>query len=59
MSDPPCFAEDVRRLRVALRQAIEEMEDMVPYVPEYFREKWEYDATIARLKVVALETGAL
>jgi hypothetical protein len=44
-------AEDrANRLHRALLEAIDELEDMVGYVPEYFREKWDYDATILRLR---------
>lgn len=38
------------RLRTVLAGAIDCMEDMVTYVPAFFREKWGYDAEIARLK---------
>lgn len=46
---------EVMALRGALAEAIEEMEDMLPYVPEYFQEKWGYPATIAKLKAVYAE----
>ena len=42
-------------LRGALATAIEEMEDMLPYVPDYFQEKWGYPATIAKLKAIYAE----
>jgi aminopeptidase-like protein len=45
--DPPDFPT---RLRGALAFAISEMEDMLPYVPEYFREKWKYDDSIDSLR---------
>jgi len=32
----------------ALEDAVEGMEDMIGYVPEYFRRKWEHDAYIDR-----------
>ena len=44
---------DVFVLREALKEAVEELEDMVGYVSEYFRDKWGYDETIARLKAIA------
>lgn len=37
-------------LRVALENAIEGIEDMIVYVPEYFREKWGYDESLARIR---------
>ena len=55
----PDSAEDVRDLRVALRGAIEELESTIPYVPEYIREKWDFDRTLALLKADALRLGAL
>lgn len=36
--------------KALLAEAVEELEDIVSYVPEYLRWKWDYDATIARLK---------
>lgn len=30
----------------ALREAIYAMEDMIEYVPEYFRTKWQHDDAI-------------
>jgi hypothetical protein len=41
-------AELVRRLR-------EDFEDALGYVPEYFRGKWEYDATLAATAELAAE----
>lgn len=41
----------------ALFEAVEELRDMVGYVPDYFREKWDYDATIERLASVAASSG--
>ena len=38
------------RLRTALEDALEGMEDMVGYVSDYFREKWGHDDYIARAK---------
>lgn len=40
------------QLQTALEYALEEMEDMVTYVPEYFREKWGYDASIEFVRTV-------
>jgi hypothetical protein len=37
-------------LEAALRDAIGEMEDMLGYVPAYFRAKWGYDEAIERAK---------
>lgn len=44
------LAEDNRRLRKALADALEGMQDMRPYVPEYFAEKWNHDTYIERAK---------
>ena len=38
------------RLRAALRDAVEGMADMRPYVEDYFAEKWGHDAYIARAR---------
>lgn len=46
--------DEVMRLRVALSDAIEGMGTMLPYVPEYFREKWALDDFVDRA-VVAFE----
>jgi hypothetical protein len=37
-------------LEAALRDAIGEMEDMLGYVPAYFRATWGYDEAIERAK---------
>lgn len=37
-------------LRKALEEAVEGMEDMIAYVPEYFREKWDHQGYINRAK---------
>lgn len=37
-------------LQESLADAIEGMEDMIAYVPDYFREKWGHDDYIARAK---------
>ncbi len=44
---------EIERLRIALLDAIGEMESMIPYVPDYFREKWNYDGAIANAKTAA------
>lgn len=41
-------AREIYRLRVALADAIEEMHDMVAYVPSDKRTKWDYDGAIKR-----------
>lgn len=50
MNRAPRPAEEV--LAAALKEAVEELDDMVPYVSDYFRAKWGYDETIARLRSV-------
>lgn len=42
-------------LAQALADALDGMQDMIAYVPDYFRQKWEHDAYIARASSV-LET---
>lgn len=56
-NDQPLFTDDLRaalaevdRLRGELTFAAEEMEDIVPYVCDYLREKWGYDKSIARVR---------
>lgn len=36
-------ADYLANLRLALEDAVEGMEEMLPYVPEYFRTKWSLD----------------
>lgn len=33
-----------------LEEALDAMEDMLPYVPEYFRAKWQHDTAIQRAR---------
>lgn len=42
------------QLRAALKDALEEMQCMIGYVDEYYRDKWELDACIERVRA-ALE----
>lgn len=44
------MSDEVTRLREALAEAIEDMEDMIVYVPQYFREKWRHDRAISKAK---------
>lgn len=37
----------LERIRSAFNETLGEMKDMLPYVPDYFREKWEYDKAVA------------
>lgn len=41
---------DVARLRDALQDALEGLEDMRPYVPDYFADKWDHDDYIDRAR---------
>ena len=43
-------------LREALLDAIDGMEDMISYVPEYFQTKWEHQAYITRAKATLTQT---
>jgi hypothetical protein len=43
-----------RKLRLALEDALEGLLEMLPYVPEYFRDKHDLEAYVARAKA-ALE----
>lgn len=49
-TDVPALVAEVRRLRDALNDAVGLAKEMVVYVPEYFREKWTYDAWIEQLR---------
>jgi len=43
-------------LRDALDQAIDGMEDMIGYVPEYFRNKWKHDDCITKAREALAKT---
>jgi soluble cytochrome b562 len=47
-------AKVLGHLPAALKDAIDGMEDMIGYVPEYFQEKWDHQGYIDRAKA-ALE----
>ena len=47
----------IERLRAALDDALEGLEEMLPYVPEYYRVKWDHQGYIDRAKA-ALEQNA-
>ena len=49
--------EQAKELEPALRDALDGMLDMRPYVDKYFAEKWGHDEYIARVKAV-LEKGS-
>lgn len=42
----------IEELEVAFREAISDMEDIIAYMPAYFREKWSYDKGISDAKEV-------
>lgn len=42
-------------LAAALENAIEGMEDMIGYVPDYFQEKWDHQGYIDRAKAALKE----
>lgn len=41
---------EVERLREALIDATDEMEDMIGYIPAHIRKKWQYDEAIAQAR---------
>ena len=43
-------AAERERIRPALQDALEGLEDMLPYIPAYFREKWEHQGYIDRAR---------
>lgn len=44
-------------LLAAIKDALDGMEDMIDYVPEYFQGKWDHRAYIDRAKAVLAEFG--
>ncbi len=54
--------ERAERAEAALRNAMEGLEEALPYVPEFFRNKWDLDTYVTRAKnalaVTADEEGA-
>lgn len=49
-TDPIELGRRYRRVRAALEDAIDGMEDMIVYVPDYFSEKWGHDEFLARAR---------
>lgn len=47
----------LERVHSAFNETVGEMEDMLPYVPDYFREKWEYDKALAYAKLEVERLG--
>ena len=47
---------EVERLRDALADAVVGMHDMIDYVPDYFREKWDHDGYINRATQALMKT---
>lgn len=54
----PALVAEVRRLKRALTDALEGLEEMRPYVDSYFAEKWHHDGYIIRARI-ALNGSAL
>lgn len=54
----PALVAEVRRLKRALTDALEGLEEMRPYVDSYFAEKWHHDGYIIRARI-ALTGSAL
>lgn len=50
------YIAEIARLTRALRLAHEELNDMLPYVDEYFVDKWGYRDSIEQVRA-ALEDG--
>jgi hypothetical protein len=48
-------ARERAELVAALKDAVDGMEDMIGYVPGYFREKWDHQGYIDRANVVLAE----
>jgi hypothetical protein len=47
----------LERVYSAFNETADEMESMLPYVPDYFREKWEYDKALAYAKLEVERLG--
>lgn len=50
-------ADRADALRDALRDALEGLEDMIGYVPQYFQEKWEHQGYVDRARQALEEAG--
>lgn len=48
-------AREKARLIATLKDALDGMEDMIGYVPDYFQQKWDHPAYIERAKAVLAE----
>lgn len=42
--------QEILHLRDELQALLDEFEDALPYVPDYFRDKWGYDDAVTRAK---------
>jgi len=51
-NDRAAIVADVRRLRLALTEALDEFDDALGYVPAWAMDKWGYRETVARLRKV-------
>jgi hypothetical protein len=49
--------ERAARLLAALKDALDGLEDMCPYVPDYFREKWDHQGYIDRAREALASAG--
>lgn len=43
------WAEEAMRMDALVREALELLNDVIGYVPEFFQEKWDYPAQIASI----------
>lgn len=45
------MTRDEEILKAALEDAIDGMEEMLPYIDSYFRRKWQLEAYLARAQI--------
>lgn len=49
-AEPHITAAERERMRPALRDALDGLELMLPYVPDYFRKKWDHQGYVDRAR---------
>jgi hypothetical protein len=55
-AESACLRARVAELEAGLREAVGEFQDALTYVDDFFREKWGYDAAIAKAEALAAGT---